>query len=69
MRQTLAETLADPDTGEIIAKKGTVVTHELMDKLEKYLDRDDFKTVTYQPSEEAVLPDQITVQEIKVFSK
>ncbi|MDK7363433.1 DNA-directed RNA polymerase subunit beta, partial [Lactobacillus iners] len=57
------------DTGEIIAKKGTVVTHELMDKLEKYLDRDDFKTVTYQPSEEAVLPDPITVQEIKVFSK
>lgn len=69
LRQTLAETLADPDTGEIIAKKGTVVTHELMDKLEKYLDRDDFKTVTYQPSEEAVLPDPITVQEIKVFSK
>ena len=67
--QTLAETLADPDTGEIIAKKGTVVTHEVMDTLEKYLDRDDFKMVTYQPSKEGVLPDPITVQEIKVYSK
>ncbi|MCI1467013.1 MAG: DNA-directed RNA polymerase subunit beta [Lactobacillus sp.] len=67
--QTLAETLADPDTGEIIAKKGTVVTHEVMDKLEKYLDRDDFKMVTYEPSKEGVLPDPINVQEIKVYSK
>ena len=67
--QTLAETLADPDTGEIVAKKGTVVTHEVMDKLAPYLDRDDFKMVTYQPSKEGVLPDPITVQEIKVYSK
>ena len=54
--QTLAETLADPDTGEIIAKKDTVVNHEVMDKLAPYLDRDDFKMVTYQPSKEGVLP-------------
>ena len=67
--QTLAETLADPDTGEIIVKKDTVVTHEIMDKLAPYLDRDDFKMVTYQPSKEGVLPDPITVQEIKVYSK
>ena len=67
--QTLAETLADPDTGEIVVKKGTVVTHEVMDKLAPYLDRDDFKMVTYQPSKEGVLPDPITVQEIKVYSK
>ena len=69
LRQTLAETLADPDTGEIIAKKGTVVTHEVMDKLSPYLDRDDFKMVTYEPSKEGVLPDPVTVQEIKVYSK
>jgi DNA-directed RNA polymerase subunit beta len=67
--QTLAETLADPDTGEIIAKKDTVVNHEVMDKLAPYLDRDDFKMVTYQPSKEGVLPDPITVQEVKVYSK
>src|SRR5699024_1671508 len=63
LRQTLAETLADPDTGEIIAKKGDVVTHELLDKLSPYLDRDDFKMVTYEPSKEGVLPDPVTVQE------
>ncbi len=40
-----------------------------MDTLEKYLDRDDFKMVTYEPSKEGVLPDPVTVQEIKVFSK
>ncbi|MDO4912660.1 MAG: DNA-directed RNA polymerase subunit beta [Lactobacillus sp.] len=67
--QTLAETLADPETGEIIAKKGTKVTHEVMDVLEGYLRRDDFKMVTYQPSEEGVLSDPITVQEIKVYSQ
>ena len=69
LKQTLAETLADPDTGEIIAKKGTVVTHEVMEKLSPYLDRDDFKMVTYEPSDEAVVPEPITVQEIKVYSK
>lgn len=67
--QTLAETLADPDTGEIIAKKGDIVTHQVMDTLSKYLDRDDFKMVTHNPSKEGVLPDPITVQEIKVYSK
>ncbi len=69
LRQTLAETLADPDTGEIIAKKGDVVTHEVLDKLSPYLDRDDFKMVTYEPSKEGVLSDPVTVQEIKVYSK
>ena len=69
LKQTLAETLADPDTGEIIAKKGDVITHEVMEKLTPYLDRDDFKMVTYQPSEEGVLTDPVTVQEIKVYSK
>jgi DNA-directed RNA polymerase subunit beta len=67
--QKLAETLADPDTGEIIVKKDTVITHAVMDKLEKYLDRDDFKMVTYEPSKEGVMSDPINVQEIKVYSK
>ena len=34
---------------------------EVMDKLAPYLDRDDFKMVTYQPSKEGVLPDPITI--------
>ncbi|MST86162.1 DNA-directed RNA polymerase subunit beta [Lactobacillus porci] len=66
---TLAETLADPDTGEVLAAKGTVVNNEIMDVLKDYLDRDDFKTVTYTPSEEGAIPEPITVQEVKVYSR
>ncbi|KRM86873.1 DNA-directed RNA polymerase subunit beta [Lacticaseibacillus thailandensis DSM 22698 = JCM 13996] len=67
--QTLAETLADPDTGEVIAKKGDRVTHKMMDTLGQYLDRDDFKTVTYQPNEDGVLQDPVTLQVVKVYSQ
>ncbi|TOK94585.1 hypothetical protein CGI09_27825, partial [Vibrio parahaemolyticus] len=52
LNQVLAETLADPDTGEVIAQKGTKVDRQVMDKLAPYLDRDDFKTITYQPSDQ-----------------
>ncbi len=68
LKQTLAETLADPDTGEIIANKGDVVDRKLMDKLSPYLDRDDFKTVTFEPSSDGVVTDPMTVQVIKVVS-
>lgn len=68
LNHTLAETLADPDTGEIIAKKGDLINRHVMDKLEPYLARDDFKTVTYTPSEEGVVPDPMTLQVIKVVS-
>ena len=68
LKQTLAETLADPDTGEIIANKGDVVDRKLMDKLAPYLDRDDFKTVTFEPSSDGVVTDPMTVQVIKVVS-
>ena len=68
LKQTLAETLADPETGEIIANKGDVVDHKLMDKLAPYLDRDDFKTVTFEPSSDGVVTDPMTVQVIKVVS-
>ena len=68
LNTTVAETLADPDTGEIIVNKGDVIDKKVMDKLAPYLDRDDFKTVTYQPSEEGVVQDPMTLQVIKVYS-
>ena len=34
-----------------------------------YLDKEDFKTVTYQPSDEGVLPEPMTLQVIKVYSQ
>ncbi|MFD1432670.1 DNA-directed RNA polymerase subunit beta [Lacticaseibacillus yichunensis] len=67
--QTLAETLADPDTGEVIVQKGTKVDRHVMDTLGEYLDRDDFKTITYQPEDGGVVTDPMTIQAIKVFSQ
>ncbi|WP_099975224.1 DNA-directed RNA polymerase subunit beta [Lactobacillus terrae] len=67
--QVLAETLADPDTGEVILDKDTVLDREAMNKLGSYLDRDDFKTTTLTPSEEGVLTEPVTIQSIQVYSK
>ena len=65
---TLAETLVDPETGEIIAEKGTVLTHQVMeDTLGDYL-VNGLNSVTYYPSEDGVVTDPMTVQVIKVFS-
>jgi DNA-directed RNA polymerase subunit beta len=65
---TLAETLADPDTGEVIAQKGTVVSKDVMKDLAPYLDNDDFKAYTFNPSDEAVVTKPMTVQIVKVQS-
>ncbi|KMO65333.1 DNA-directed RNA polymerase subunit beta, partial [Lacticaseibacillus rhamnosus] len=50
-------------------QKGTKVDRQVMDKLAPYLDRDDFKTVTYQPSDQGVMTDPIELQSIKVYSQ
>ena len=66
---TLAETLADPETGEILANKGDVVTKEVLKKLEPALEQDDFKMITYTPSDEAVVTEPVKLQKILVYSK
>ncbi|CAK1240304.1 DNA-directed RNA polymerase subunit beta [Fructobacillus fructosus] len=68
LNQTLAETLADPESGEIIAEKGTVVDKAVMAKLAPFLDNPDFKTVSYTPSGDAVLQDPVVLQKIKIES-
>lgn len=67
LNQTLAETLVDPETGEIIVEKGTLITHQVMDKLETHLDNG-INSVTYYPSEDGVVTEPMTVQVIKVLS-
>ncbi|KRK33882.1 DNA-directed RNA polymerase subunit beta [Loigolactobacillus bifermentans DSM 20003] len=69
LNQTLAETLADPDTGEVIAQKDTVIDRGVMEKLSPYLERDDFKTTTYTPSDEGAVTDPMTLQTIMVYSQ
>ena len=65
---TVAETLADPDTGEIIVNKDEVIDKQVMDKLAPYLARDDFKIFTFHPSEEGVVQEPMTLQIVKVYS-
>ena len=65
---TLAETLVDPETGEIILEKGTALTNQVMeDVLGEHL-LNGLNSVTYYPSEDGVVTDPMTVQVIKVFS-
>src|SRR5699024_8382178 len=65
LNQTLAETLVDGETGEILAEEGTVVNHELLETLTPYID-EGLLDVTLNPSEEAVVPDPMEVQMVKV---
>ncbi|WP_125711414.1 DNA-directed RNA polymerase subunit beta [Lacticaseibacillus porcinae] len=67
--RTLAETLADPETGEVIVAKDTKIDRHVMETLGEYLDKDDFKTITYQPSDQGVVTDPMTVQVVKVYSE
>ncbi|MCZ2491452.1 DNA-directed RNA polymerase subunit beta [Dellaglioa carnosa] len=69
LNQTLAETLADPDTGEVLAQKDTVIDKQVMETLAPYLDRQDFKTVTYHPSEDGVVTEPMVLQIVKVYSQ
>jgi DNA-directed RNA polymerase subunit beta len=64
--QTLAETLADPETGEIVAEKGTVLDRRALDKIIPYLENGiGFKT--YQQSG-GVLEEDVILQSIKIYS-
>ena len=64
---TLAETLVDPETGEILVEKGTVLTHEVIDGFAEHLENG-LNAVTYYPSEDGVVTDPMVVQVIKVYS-
>lgn len=68
MGTILAESLADPETGELLASEGTEVTREVMDTLAPHLDNG-LGMITVEPSEDAVVTDPIDLQLIKVYSK
>lgn len=68
MGTVLAESLADPETGELLASEGTEVTREVMDTLAPHLDNG-LGMITIEPSEDAVVTDPIDLQLIKVYSK
>src|SRR5690606_5565938 len=63
---TLAETLADPETGEIIAEKGTILDRRTLDKIMPFIE----KGVGFKRFDPVggVLEDEILIQSIKVYA-
>ncbi|TFD99333.1 MULTISPECIES: DNA-directed RNA polymerase subunit beta [Jeotgalibacillus] len=62
--QVLAETLADPETGEILAEKGTTLDRRTLDKLIPYLENG-VGFVTYNQVG-GVVEEELTLQTIKI---
>ncbi|GIN87798.1 DNA-directed RNA polymerase subunit beta [Heyndrickxia sporothermodurans] len=64
--QRLAETLADPETGEIIAEEGTTLDRRTLDKILPYLENGvGFKVY---PQVGGVVEDDIVLQSIKIYA-
>jgi len=68
INQTLAETLVDPETGEILAEEGTEITTAVMEDLAPHIDNG-LLDETLNPSDEAVVPEPMDVRMVKVYSK
>jgi len=64
--QTVAETLVDPETGEILAEAGSLIDRRLLDRLIPHLENGiGFRTLSPVGG---VLEDDITLQSIKIFA-
>lgn len=63
--QTVAETLVDPETGEILVEEGTLIDRRVLDRLIPYLESGiGFKTLSQVGG---VLDNEITIQSIKIY--
>lgn len=64
--QRLAETLVDPETGEIIAEKGTTLDRRTLDRIIPNLEKDiGFKTINLVGG---VVEEDIVLQSIKIYA-
>lgn len=64
--QRVAETLADPETGEIIVEKGTLLDRRTLDKIIPHLENGTgFKSFDRQSG---IIDDDIVIQSIKIFA-
>ena len=64
--QTIAETLVDPETGEILVEAGTLIDRRVLDRLIPHLENGiGFKTLSQVGG---VLDDDITIQSIKIYA-
>ena len=66
--QTLAETIVDPETGEVLAQKGDKLDRKLLNKLTPYLDRDENKLgEEVVELSEGIIEEPVRYQAIKIF--
>ena len=64
--QTLAETLVDPETGEILLEKDEVIDRRALDRLLPHLEKGiGFQQISHA---EGVLDEEITIQSIKIYA-
>ncbi len=64
--QRIAETLVDPETGEIIVEKGTTLDRRTLDRIIPFLEKNIGEKVA-QPAG-GVLADEISLQSIKIYA-
>jgi DNA-directed RNA polymerase subunit beta len=65
--QRVAESLVDPETGEILVEKGAVLDRRTLDKVLPYLENNHIGYKTSQPVG-GVVEDSITLQSIKIYA-
>jgi DNA-directed RNA polymerase subunit beta len=65
--QRVAENLVDPETGEIILEKGTILDRRTLDKVIPYLENNHVGYKTSQPFG-GVVEEAITLQSIKIYA-
>lgn len=67
--QTIAETLVDPETGEILVEKDTVLDRRTLDRILPYLE-DTSKGIGFRTLSQVggVLEDDVTIQSIKIYA-
>lgn len=64
--QTIAETLVDPETGEILVEKDTILDRRTLDRLIPYLENGiGFRTLSQVGG---VLEEDVTIQSIKIYA-
>ncbi len=67
LNQTLAETLVDQETGEVLAEKGEKVNRKLLNKLIPYLESDENKLGLKTLKLQGIVEDEVDIQLIKIF--
>lgn len=64
--QRIAQTLVDPETGEVLVEDGTVLDRRTLDRILPYLE-DDLETFTLK-TVDGVLDEDVKLQSIKIYA-